>query len=308
MKPTTAAALPGRPRRGAVTGARRGGTGLAVMTLLAPACALFAALVVYPIFESVRLSFYDWNGIGPKTWAGTANYRELLADDIFYTAIRNNLCWLVLNMLAPALGLALALFLNQAVAGIRLIRALFFLPFVISPVVVGLVFGWFFNTRFGMLNQIFVWLGAEPIALLDSERWAIFAVILAGLWPQTAYCAILYLAGLMIIRPELIEAARLDGAKGWTLLRYVVLPQLRPITFIVVMVCIVSALRSFDLVMIMTVGGPYNSSSVLAYYMYEQTFLSFRYGYGAAIATVLFVLMSVCVGFFLWRLLRQERP
>jgi multiple sugar transport system permease protein len=116
----------------------------------------------------------------------------------------------------------------------------------------------------------------------------------------------LYLTGLTGLRPELIDSARIDGAKGVSLLWHVVLPHLRPVTFIVAMVCVVSALRSFDLVMIMTAGGPYNSTMVLGYYMYEQTFLSLRYGYGAAIATVLFALMGTCVGFFLWRLLRRE--
>ena len=132
-------------------------------------------------------------------------------------------------------------------------------------------------------------------------------VIAAGLWPQTAYCAILYLTGLMTIRAELVDAARVDGARGLTLLWHVILPQLRPVTFIVIMVSVVNALRSFDLVMMMTLGGPYNSSNVLAYYMYEQTFLSSRYGYGAAIATVLFFLMSSVVGVLLRRLLRRER-
>mgnify|MGYP005839127763 FL=1 len=118
---------------------------------------------------------------------------------------------------------------------------------------------------------------------------------------------ILYLTGLTAINPEQIEAARMDGAKGWRLLWHVVLPQLRPAPFIAVVVCVVGALRSFDLVSIMTLGGPYNSSNVLAYSMYEQTFLSFRYGYGAAIATVLFLIMDVYIAFFLWNLLRKER-
>ena len=106
---------------------------------------------------------------------------------------------------------------------------------------------------------------------------------------------------------ELLESARLDGAREHNVLWHVVLPQLRPVTFIAAMVCVVSALRSFDLVMIMTAGGPYNSTSVLAYYMYEQTFLSLRYGYAAAIAAVLFALMGCCVAFFLWRMLSRER-
>jgi len=170
-----------------------------------------------------------------------------------------------------------------------------------------LVFSWFLNAQFGLLTEILSRFGLPPLALLEDPRWATFAVIAAGLWPQTAYCMILYLTGLTAMNPEVIEAARMDGAKGARLLWHIVLPQLRPATFIAVVVSVVGALRSFDLVAIMTLGGPYNTSTVLAYYMYEQTFLSFRYGYGAAIATVLFFLMDIYIAFFLWRMLRAER-
>ena len=280
---------------------------LTPLLLLLPAGLFFGLFVLWPIVDSIWLSLHDWDGISPRTWIGLGNYQELVTDPVFWTAIQNNVWWLVLFMLAPVFGLAIALFLNQQVGGIRLVKSLFFFPFVISQVVVGLVFSWFFNAEFGLLNAMLQGLGLEPVALLEDERWATFAIILAGLWPQTAYCMILYLTGLTAINPELIEAARMDGAKGWRLLWNVVLPQLRPATFIAVVVCVVGALRSFDLVSIMTLGGPYNSSTVLAYYMYEQTFLSFRYGYGAAIAAVLFLIMNVYIAFFLWRMLRNER-
>ena len=280
---------------------------LTPLLLLLPAGLFFGLFVLWPIVDSIWLSLHDWDGISPRTWIGLGNYQELVTDPVFWTAIQNNVWWLVLFMLAPVFGLAIALFLNQQIGGIRLVKSLFFFPFVISQVVVGLVFSWFFNAEFGLLNAMLQGLGLEPVALLEDERWATFAIILAGLWPQTAYCMILYLTGLTAINPELIEAARMDGAKGWRLLWNVVLPQLRPATFIAVVVCVVGALRSFDLVSIMTLGGPYNSSTVLAYYMYEQTFLSFRYGYGAAIAAVLFLIMNVYIAFFLWRMLRNER-
>jgi multiple sugar transport system permease protein len=279
---------------------------LATLLLLAPGCLLFFLFVVHPIVETVRLSFYAWDGTGAKEWIGLGNYRELLGDPIFRTAIANNLIWLLCYGLAPALGLALALFLNQRIAGVRLARCLFLLPFVISQVVVGVVFAWFFSAHFGLFDQITEALGLRPLALLDNADTAVFAVILAGLWPQTAYCMILYLAGLTAVRPELIDAARLDGAGGWTLLYHVVLPELRPVSFLVLLVCCVSALRNFDLVTIMTGGGPYNSSTVAAFYMYEQIFVGFRYGYGAAIATALFLLIEACVLVFLWRMLRSQ--
>ena len=279
---------------------------LTPLLMLAPAALMFSLFVIYPIIASIWLSLHDWDGIGARNWVGLGNFSELFADPVFYTALANNLCWLALYLLAPVLGLGLALFLSQKVRGMRLIRAFFLLPFVISQVVVGIIFAWFLNADFGLLNQLLAVIGFAPVAPLESERWAIFGVILAGLWPQTAYCMVLYLTGLTGVRGELVDTARMDGAKGAGLLWHVVLPQLRPVTFIAAMVCVVSALRSFDLVVIMTAGGPYNSSTVLGYYMYEQTFANLRYGYGAAIATVLFLLMASCVGLFLWRLLRRE--
>ncbi len=285
--------------------ARHGG--LSTVVLLAPACLLFALFVIYPILRSIDYSFYDWNGADLPRWIGLGNYRELFADPVFHIALANNVRWLACYLVAPVLGLALALFLNQQLPGMRLVRSLFFMPFVISQVVVGLIFSWFFNSRFGLFNQILAGLDFAPVSLLDSERWSIYTMIVAGLWPQTAYCMILYLTGLATLPSGLIDAARVDGARGWALFRHIVLPQLRPVHFIVAMVCAVAALRSFDYVMIMTLGGPFNSSTVLAYYMYEQTFLGLRYGYGAAIATILLALMSCIIFVLLWHMFHRER-
>ena len=301
-----AAARPAPPLRVPDTWWRRHQMALTPALLLAPAVVLFSIFVLYPIASSLWLSLHEWDGISPKKFVGLGNYVELFSDDVFWTAIVNNVWWLALYMLAPVIGLAVALFLNQAVFGIRLYKSLFFFPFVISQVVVGLVFSWFLNPQFGLLVRALAALGLPQVSLLDSERWATFAVIAAGLWPQSAYCMILYLTGLTAMNPEVIEAARMDGVGGRKLLWHIVLPELRPATFIAVVVSVVGALRSFDLVAIMTLGGPYNSSTVLAYYMYEQTFLSSRYGYGAAIATVLFFIMDVYIAFFLWRMLRRE--
>ena len=130
---------------------------------------------------------------------------------------------------------------------------------------------------------------------------------MAGLWPQISYCMIFYLTGLNNLDPEQLEAARLDGAKKWRMLWYVVLPQLRPATFIAVVVTVIGALRSFDLVATMTAGGPWGSSTVLAYQMYEESIFNYRMGYGAAVSVVLFLIMDIYIAYFLWRMLRSEK-
>ncbi len=291
----------------------------------------FLFYVIAPIFQSISYSFtqwnglYDINGVWTGKWVGFHNYRILLDDPNFYTSLKNNVLWLLLFMLAVPLGLGIALFLNQSVRGIRIYKSLFFFPFVISQVVVGLIFTWAYNPDFGLLAEIWSWFFCEtkenfmgnatrvcsvdPPSILGNEFTATYGIIAAGLWPQIAYCMILYLTGLNNVSSDQIEAARLDGAKGLKMLWHVVLPQLKPATFIAVVVTVIGALRSFDMIATMTQGGPFGSTNVLAYYMYDQAVGEGvgRYGYGSAIATVLFLIMLVYISYFLWRMYQDEK-
>ena len=276
---------------------------------LLPGALFFSVYVIIPIFQSFNISLYRWDGLGEATYIGLENYRELATDRQFETSIWNNLRWLALYLLAIPAGLFIALFLNQTVMGIRLYKSLFFFPFVLSPVVVGLVFSWFYLPREGLLNAILGFFGFDTINVLGDPALATYGIIAAGLWPQTAYCMILYLTGLNAVDPEQIEAGRLDGAKGWKMLWHVVLPQLKPATFIAFVVTIIGALRSFDLISIMTNGGPFGSTRVLSFYMFEKALseFGFRMGYGSAIAVVLFMIMLVFIAYFLWQMWRDDR-
>lgn len=258
--------------------------------------------VIWPILSSIWLSFHAWDGMTEKTFVGFENYIELFHAPTFYTALKNNLIWLVLFLLAPPMGLAVALYLNQAVAGIRIVKSLFFAPFVLSGVVVGLIFSWFYDPTFGLLAVIL----GHGVPVLGDAHYATFGIVFAALWPQTAYCMILYLTGLTALNSEQLEAARMEGAKGWTMLWHVVLPQLRPVTFMAIVVTVIGALRSFDLISVMTGGGPFESSTVLAYYMYDQAIKYYRIGYSAAIAVVLFAIMLMYIVYHLRRMLRNE--
>lgn len=281
---------------------------LAPWLFLAPGAIMFAVYVLIPIAQSIWISFYDWDGLGEAVWIGGANYVELLDDESFYTSLSNNVIWLVLYMLSVPLGLMIAIFLNQDVRGIRIYKSLFFFPFVISQVVVGLMFSWFYAPDFGLFYKLIEWLTGTGVAVLADERFVTYGIIAAGLWPQIAYVMILYLTGLNNVAPDQVEAARLDGARGWRMLWFVILPQLKPATFIAVVVTVIGALRSFDLVSIMTDGGPYGSSRVLSFFMYEQALSEYGYrmGYGAAIAVVLFAIMMVFISGFIWKMWRDE--
>lgn len=277
---------------------------------LLPAVIFFSVYVIIPIFQSFWISFHEWDGLGEKTWVGTANYERLLGGDRkFEVSFWNNLRWLFLYLLAIPLGLSIALLLNQKVRGIRLYKSMFFFPFVLSQVVVGLVFSWFYLPREGLLNAILQFFGMGTVNILGDPSLATYGIIAAGLWPQTAYCMILYLTGLNAVDPEQVEAARLDGAKGLRMLWHVILPQLKPATFIAFVVTIIGALRSFDFIAVMTNGGPFGSTRVLSFYMFEESLseFGFRMGYGAAIAVVLFFLMLIFIAYFLWSMYRDEK-
>ncbi len=280
---------------------------LTPLFFLAPAMLLFAVYVLYPIFSSLWISLYEWNGVGEMFWVGLSNYIEMLEDDRVHTAIWNNIIWLIFFLLAPLISLTLGIFLNQNLGELKFIKSLFFFPFVVSPVVVGLVFSQFYNPEYGLLDYFLELLGFEPLAVLSNEKIVTYGIILAALWPQVAYCLILYMTGLAGLNKEIVEAGKIDGAKGWKMFWNVILPQLRPATFIAVVVSVLGALRSFDLVAIMTRGGPWGTSTVLAYEMVEQAIFNYRMGYGAALATILFLILDIYIAWFLIRVWLNEK-
>lgn len=279
---------------------------LTPVLLILPAAVLFSVVILWSAVDSLWISLHDWDGFSPMVWIGFGNYVELFSDPQFYVSLKNNLIWLVMFMAAPPLGLAIALLVNQKIRGMRLMKSLFFIPLVLASVAVGVVFTWVYTPQIGLLAVVFSAFGATAPAVLSDEHFVTFAIVIAALWPQIAFCMVLYLAGLNNLSEELIGAGRVDGVRGWNMLRHIVLPQLTQVTFIAIAVTVVGALRSFDMVSVMTQGGPFGSSDVLAYQMYEQSIFSYRFGYGAAIASVLFVIMAVFIVWYLTRIIRIE--
>ncbi|MEJ6850191.1 carbohydrate ABC transporter permease [Sinorhizobium fredii] len=280
---------------------------MAPTLFILPGALLFGIVIIMASIQTIWVSFFDWDGVGEMQWVGLTNYVQLFDDPQFYVSLKNNLIWLGMFMLAPPLGLALALLLNQPIRGMRVMKSLFFVPLVLASVTVGVVFTWVYDPSFGLVSLLFGYFGATAPALLSDEYFVTFAVVVAALWPQVAFCLVLFLAGLNNLSEDLIGAGRVDGARGWPMLWYVVLPQLREVSFIALAVTVIGALRSFDMIAVMTAGGPFGSSTVLAYQMYEQSIFSYRFGYGAAIATVLFVIMAAFIAWYLRTLLKPEQ-
>ncbi len=291
---------------------------LAPFLFLAPAVGLFLIFVIYPIADSIWVSFHEWSGVNRYAvddegnlknfkWVGLDNYIYLFTnDDEFYVSVFNNIKWFFFSLIAIPFGILLALFLNQQILGIRWVKSFFYFPFVINAVVIGIIFTWFYNPKYGSLTYLLGFFGMEPFPILSDENYATYGIILASLFPGIAYTMIIYITGLTAVSKDMIEAGRIDGASGFTMFWNIILPQLRPATLIAVVVTIVGALRSFDLIAVMTGGGPWGSTNVLAYKMYEDSLFNFRMGYGASTAVILFILMDIYIAWFLYRLFKRE--
>ena len=285
---------------------------------LAPAVGLFLIFVIYPIADSIWVSFHEWSGVNRYAvddegnlknfkWVGLDNYIYLFTnDDEFYVSVFNNIKWFFFSLIAIPFGILLALFLNQQILGIRWVKSFFYFPFVINAVVIGIVFTWFYNPKYGSLTYLLGFFGMEPFPILSDENYATYGIIVASLFPGIAYTMIIYITGLTAVSKDMIEAGRIDGASGFTMFWNIILPQLRPATLIALVVTIVGALRSFDLIAVMTGGGPWGSTNVLAYKMYEDSLFNFRMGYGASTAVILFILMDIYIAWFLYRLFKRE--
>ena len=278
----------------------------AVGLFLLPALALVAVLMIAPFVDTVYRSFYNDNGF-TRTWVGLHNYRTLVADPAFGRSVVNTLMWVAGTLLLPVLlGLLLAVGTNSLRWG-SVARFSLILPYALSGSATAVV--WTFVLRSdGALNDVLHTLapGVTPPGWLTEWPLNTVMMILASTWQGTGAAVILFLVGLQAIPRETIEAAQLDGALGRKLLWYITLPQLRPITVVVVGISIVNSLKTFDIIWLLTQGGPGTASETLALTMYRQTFTLSRYGAGAAVAVFLTVVVIGASWIYLRRQLRAS--
>jgi raffinose/stachyose/melibiose transport system permease protein len=270
---------------------------------------LFFLFIVYPIFKSVYNSFFAWKGFGdPTDFVGLQNFQQILKDKIFQKAILNGLLIIVLSLgIQLPLSLALAIMVGRDLPGRAFFRMIFFLPYVISEVITAIAFMGLYNpdpTR-GLLNAILILIpGVEPQAWLGDMKTVLPAIFVVLTWKYFGLHMLLYLAGLQGIPTEVEEAARIDGANGLQLLRYITIPMLGSTIRTSVYLSILGSLQQFILVWIMTKGGPVNASEVMATYMYRYGFVRFWYGYGSAVAIVM-LLVSLFFSIGYLRIIRQ---
>jgi len=261
---------------------------------ISPAVLVILGLSVVPVVWSLLLSFQANDLVTPSRWVGLDNYDALAQDPKFGQAVRNTLVYTALYVpLSVVLGLGLALALNRRIRFVGLYRTLMFVPFVVSATAQGVLFSFILDPEFGVANSLLHRLGLSTQGFLTDPAQALFVLVGITLWSGTGFCVVVYLAALQDVPPSLVEAARLDGAERWQVLRHVVLPTLTPITVFLVLWQVITALQVFDLVYVTTKGGPLGSTTVIVYFVWEQAFKSFTAGYGAAAAYVLAVALLV---------------
>ncbi len=285
------------------------------LSKLTPYLFLIVPLVMYliwvigPMLYTFYLSLTNWDGLSSPNWVALRNYQRLFKDPVFFTSLNNNLKWILSFITVPVVaGLGLAMALNRAIPMEKFFKASFYSPLVLSLVVCGLIWSWLYHPAAGLINSILRGVGLDSLAKgwLSNKDLVMWAIILVAVWRQVGYVMVLYLAGLQGVDPGLVDASKVDGCNGWQSFRHVIFPLLGPVTTIVVVISIIDSLRAFDLVSVMTRGGPYNSSSVLANFMYIEAFNNYKMGYGAAISVVLFLISLVFIFIYLWRVLQDE--
>ncbi|WP_130860703.1 carbohydrate ABC transporter permease [Gracilibacillus phocaeensis] len=272
-------------------------TGLLTITLL-PALFIYSFFVIIPIFWSSYYGFFEWTGLGDTTFIGLQNYLEVIQSPIFWKAFKNNLIIVAASVLGQVpIALGLALLLRKSNMFQRFVRSAVFLPMVISTVVVGLIWGYIFDPELGVVNTVLRTIGLESWtrAWLSDPSVNMYAVSVPIIWNYIGPYLIIFIAAIQNIPGEIEEAAILDGALGWRKLVYIILPNMWGTIKVVIVLCISGSLKAFDQVFVMTGGGPAQSTEILATYMYNNTFLVYRYGFGSAISTMIIILSMILI-------------
>ncbi|WP_274651237.1 carbohydrate ABC transporter permease [Paenibacillus humicola] len=279
------------------------GTRFAIFIGLLPALIIYLGVAILPIGLSVYYSFSRWDGITDMTFTGLHNYQQILKDHIFWLSVKNNVIIMLTGLVGQIpLGLLLALLLNRKMKGVNFFRTVGFLPVVISSVMVSIIWGMVYNTEYGMLNGFLGLIGLDSWKhnWLGTPGLSMFALGAAYIWQNCGLYMVIFLAALQNIPAEVNEAAELDGATGLRRVMRITIPMLKTTLMVAVVYSISNSFRVFDLIQIMTGGGPAHASEVMTIYMYNNAFVNMRFGYGSAAAVLILIFSLIVVGIVNW--------
>lgn len=264
-----------------------------------PALAFYIVFSTIPIFNTIQLSFYEWDGASPTmTFVGFANFQAIFQDDIFWRALYHNLFWILFTIFVPVtIGLILATILSKPFIRFRLtFRVTYFMPQVVSLVAVGVVWNWIYNPVFGILNRFIQAIGLHQVApnWLGSEKIVLLSLLIAGSWTYYGFCMVIFLAALSGIDSCYNDVAMIEGANPLQKFFYVTVPLLKNTVILLILHSLIGSFKVFDLVYMMTRGGPFYSSEVISTYMFRTAFNFSEVGKGAAISIVLALIIAFC--------------
>lgn len=275
-----------------------------------PALVLYLIFVGFPFIQTIYFSLTDWNGVRPqKNFIGLANWQEMIGDPLVWKSLRNNVTWVIVGTIVPmAIGLLLAMLLWRRPRGFTLFRTVFFMPQVLSAVVIGIIWSWIYNPLFGNLNKLLKLVGLGDLARgwLGDPAVALYAVLGAAIWAEVGFVFVVFLAGLQNVSKDLLEAATIDGANGWHRFKDVTVPQLSNVINVVTALLLIGGFNVFDIVFVMTQGGPANATEVIATYTYKEAFTQNRVGYASTLSLVMTTIALVTSVAFIRLRERQE--
>jgi multiple sugar transport system permease protein len=281
---------------------------LAAMLLL-PSVGFLLLMTIFPTIYSLWMSMQQYNLSRPDLahFVGLRNYGQLLTDDLFWKAVRVTFVFSISVLVVQfALGFFIANLFDRERKGINLLRTLFIIPVFASPVALGLTWRYMYQHGYGLINYVLEGVGLPRVNWLASTQWALPAVIAVDVWQWTPFVALILLAGMQSISPEITEAAELDGLTRFQYLRRIVLPLLTPIIVVVGLIRLIDALKTFDLIYIITRGGPGTTTYNLPLHAYSMGFASFLMGTSAAVAWVVVIIVNICATIFLFLLAREQ--
>jgi ABC-type sugar transport system permease subunit len=269
--------------------------GISAIFFLTPTLIIFLTFILFPVIFSFYLSFHEWNMFSSEaTYIGLENYKRMFQSEEFWSVLKNTAIYTLgtvpLNM---ALALLVAIALNKKIKGKKFLRTAFFAPVIISPVAAAVIWRWIYDPNYGLLNYSISFLGVDSINWLNDPTAAMFALIIMGVWKTFGINMVLFSAGLQGIPETYYEAAEIDGAGRWSKFWKITVPMLAPTTFFIMIMSMISSFQVFDLVYVLTSGGPLGSTKVLVFFVYEYAFKFFEMGYASAAAYVLFAILIV---------------
>lgn len=281
----------------------------ASLLMLPPALILFTLFVVLPLIDSAYYSLFKWNGYGsPSDFVGLQNYERVATNSVFYTALGNTGLVLLVSIIVQmplALGLALAVYKNSWVNST--FRLIFFIPFILAEVATGVIWSFVFDGNSGVAAGLSALMGVEPYFILADRTWAFAAILMVVVWKYFGFHMMIYIAALQGVPGELVEAARIEGAGRFAVIRHVLIPQIKPALIVSGFFAVIGSLQLFDIIIPLTNGGPSNTTHTIVSFLYTFGLSRLNIGFGSAVGVILFIAAVVVAVFYQRQLNREAR-